>query len=206
MSKYNNYSGSPTKCADELPCLDVTQLKKLGLLNAWWFEWKLSYLDGRESILSITVTDKALIVTKGTQDFIVNLLRIAQNYGGFRVRFECPQCKHEALKVYEFKDSVACRACCGHTYRSHRLTKSERLRAKAHKINQQLGWLDAPLCEVNEKPSHLRAKTLERLLAERDRLIYEASGLDMLKIVQKFKLESMLLGMLNDQEAQLSQG
>lgn len=197
MSVFNRYNRTNVRCADEVPSLSVFTLRKLGLLdkNVKTFDWRMGYPGGTFHDLHVEVAPNTLTIRRYDSCTQIKLLHVRQHFGNTRTVFECPRCRRQAYKLYEHQAHFACRRCLGFVHRSRRLTKRDRLLAKALRINQKLGWSDLSVTDYGAMPKHLRSVTVARLLNERDDLIRQAAEIDLVKIVRKFKLEELLLMM-----------
>lgn len=191
MSHFNRYTGTPIKCVDELPCISVNQLKKLGLLNATRvksFDWQLNpSADGKETLLHIEVRSEGLTVYLNNIGYQIALTSISVGFG-LRSSFECPNCSRSIFKLYVCDTVLGCQRCLKLPHRTRRLTKRDRLLLKAWRVNYKLGWYNLALCAIGEKPKRMRSLIFESLLAERESIIKKALEMDLARLTKHHPL------------------
>lgn len=174
--------GQPKKdCLEQFRRLDCRQMQRKGVLNAgnrgnWaWFDTDTGKETGRIGYES-TPNHLTLSYCIGDQShrYSIELERMACNYGGSRVWFNCPAmgCGKRVAMLFLKGGVFACRHCQRLNYQSQQLAKSDQHRIRMHRIRERLSWPlygDVPFIKRLTKPKGMHQATFERLKQEYDR-------------------------------------
>jgi len=108
-------------------------------------------------------------------EYPVWIERTACHLGGTRPWFVCPArgCGRRVAILY-CGGIYACRHCHRLAYASTREDAGGRLRRRADRIRERLGWRAGILNPRGDKPKGMRWRTFRRLCAEHDHLVRES--------------------------------
>lgn len=181
MGGFGSGGGRGAVKTNELRCVDLVDLKRLGFLKdrfGGWFRWlrngdevaRIHIQRERDSLIfrykySIAGDDN----WKDIEERFY-LTGTEQPFGGYRIWIVCPSCHRRCRAVYGGA-RFRCRRCYGATYESQYNTyfdqfiprSHNRLIDKAQSIREKLGGSGAMIEAFPKKPKWMRRKTYREL-------------------------------------------
>jgi hypothetical protein len=144
-------------------CLDVRELRRMGLFSADWVSFRpiLRW----PSIALVRVA--RYVIRLELRDRPPQRIRVSwtrPHLGGERPWMHCPHCQRRVAKLYEGFGGYFCRACIGNPiYASQALSAQARPHFQACKLRLRLGGDASPTAPLPKRPRRMHLRTYERL-------------------------------------------
>ena len=182
MGGFGSGRNGGKRCTDDMYCLDVRKLNRMGLLiPGKRFNWQWTCNDAVIGQIALRVqVDQVVLdyrnsnpVRNGgnweSMNYPVRLEWTPCTLGGKRVWWRCPAfgCGRRVAVLYGGR-FFACRHCHELAYRCQRETDHDRAERRAHVIRDRLGWHPGLLHGNGIKPKGMHWNTFHRLVAEHD--------------------------------------
>lgn len=130
-------------CLEDYPRLAIKDLKEMGIFKkpisgvlTWgekdnpWFSVRFA-----STLASLSISSKTLGLTEPQ---FVDIDKTHCNFGGYRMWLICPGCNKRCAFMYSIGHKFLCRECQGLSYRSQRMTASQRRYTKLNKLEKRL--------------------------------------------------------------------
>jgi len=161
---------------EEEPRIDVRYLRKEGLLKSKGIGTLTWSCRGQEtgSIKFRVEPERIVLIYCARSDGgdwqsieePVRFDRTPCHYGGERLWFLCPDCKHRVAVLYGAGIRFLCRTCSKLPYGSQNETLQDRMIRKSQKIRRRLGASESLFEPIWQRPKGMHRKTFQRLRAE----------------------------------------
>ena len=167
---------------EEMISLDVLfMLRRGGLKSGNGSTWTWSRNgEAFASICTAAYPDHVLLIyssgsgeSRRSHEYPVDVEWTPCHFGGSRPWFHCPRCGRRVRKLYG-GTLFHCRACHRLAYDVQRESDSCRMRRRADKVRDRLGWNSGGPGDGWQKPKGMHWDTFERLSLELDRREAEA--------------------------------
>jgi hypothetical protein len=167
-----NATGRPT--VEEVPRLDVMQLRKAGALeDGWRGGWQWIWTSGRRSNIAVTVEgelvhlDFTVRIGQRAPEKIHQSVQVTWSpcrFGGARPYWLCPGCGRRCAVLHGLRH-FACRRCNNLSYASQRERAVDRSQRRADRLRRTLGG-EPGLGRIPPRPKGMHHSTYERHLEQ----------------------------------------
>ena len=175
MGSYNSGGGRGATRQSSLRKLDMTDLKRLGMLRVGRNSSLCWSRNGeRTADINVQTNAETIILTYRTRRFsedwrdvrdVIPLSVTRPNYGGERHWFLCPGCGARR-RVLWGGSYFRCRGCYAMTYDSQYEDEMSRILAKADAIRDKLGGDSLGSGVFPRRPKRMRRLTYQKLIAK----------------------------------------
>ena len=125
--------------AERYRSVDIHHLRRLGLFDR--SHLLLKWTDGTRAEVSTIDSYLAFRFLQGQKEMIVRVpfSTVDTPFGGRRRWLACPSCLRRCARLWFVLGGMQCRQCLQPSYATQSMNRTDRLAAKARKIESQLG-------------------------------------------------------------------
>jgi len=152
-------------------CLDVRELKRVGLFRDHWITLRPSLRWPRIDQMRVARYLIQLVLFNQVTPQQIRVSWSRCHFGGGRPWLHCPYCQRRVARLFNGLAGFCCRACVGDPiYASQAKSTQSRRHFEACKLRLRLGGIASPAAPFPPRPRGMHRHTYARLRRRADRL------------------------------------